>query len=141
MGRVFIVRLENGEVIHETLEKFAADREIRSASVLAVGAADKGSKLVVGPQKGDQRPVVPLELVLTEAHEIAGVGTIFPDEAGRPSLHMHIAAGREGKASAGCVRRGVKTWEILEIIIFELLGTRSMRRTDPGTGFELLSPE
>ncbi len=141
MGRVFVIKLDHGEVIHETLERFAAEQGIRSAAVLAVGAADKGSRLVVGPQDGDKRPIVPLEHLLAEAHEVAGVGTIFPDETGKPTLHMHIAAGREGRASAGCVRRGVKTWLILELIVFEILGTGSVRRMDSETGFELLSPE
>ena len=60
-GKIFIVRLEQGEIIHESLEKFASDHKIMSAAVMAVGAADKGSKLIVGPKEGDERPVIPME--------------------------------------------------------------------------------
>ncbi len=139
-GRVFVIRLEQGEIVHEVLERFAADKGVRSATVLMVGAADKGSRLVVGPEDGDAHPVVPLGHLLSKAHEMAGVGTLFPDENGRPSLHVHTALGREGGATVGCIRRGVVVWLILEVIMFELVGTDARRIKDIATGFELLEP-
>jgi hypothetical protein len=30
---------------------------------------------------------------LAKVHEIVGTGTLFPDEAGIPILHMHVAGG------------------------------------------------
>ena len=33
---------------------------------------------------------------LEDGDEIAGTGTIFPDEENNPILHMHIACGRKG---------------------------------------------
>jgi predicted DNA-binding protein with PD1-like motif len=51
-GRVFVLRLEDGEVLHEVVEEFARERGIMAATVLAVGGADKGSELVVGPEDG-----------------------------------------------------------------------------------------
>lgn len=140
MGRVFVVRLEQDEVLHEVVEKFAADRNIRAAACIALGAADKGSRFVVGPEDGDARPVVPMELLLKEAHEISGTGTIFPDEEGRPILHMHLATGRQGSTITGCVRKGVKVWQIAEIVIFELLETGAVRRLEPQAGFVVLEP-
>jgi predicted DNA-binding protein with PD1-like motif len=139
-GRVFVIRLEQGEVIHEVLERFAAERNVTAATVLMVGGADRGSRLVVGPADGEAHPVVPLEHVLTQVHEMAGVGTIFPDEAGRPSLHVHTALGREGGATVGCIRRGVVVWLILEVIMVELVGSAARRIRDPENGFELLEP-
>lgn len=139
-GRVFVVRLEEGEVIHETLEKFAQDVRLTSASVIILGAANKGSKLVVGPKKGSDMPPVPMERDLEEAHEITGVGTIFLNENGAPVLHMHIACGREGATTTGCVRRGVKVWQVAEAVVTELVGVNARRETDPKTGFELLVP-
>jgi predicted DNA-binding protein with PD1-like motif len=139
-GRVFVIRLEQGEVVHEVLERFAADKGVRSAAVLMVGGADKGSRLVVGPEDGDALPVIPLGHVLSKVHEMAAVGTLFPDEAGRPSLHVHAALGLEGGATVGCIRRGVVVWLILEVIMLELTGTEARRVGDPATGFELLEP-
>ena len=120
-GRVFVVRLEDGEVLHETIERFAQEQAIHAASLVMLGGADAGSKLVVGPADGRSRPVVPMELVLDDVHEVAGVGTIFPDAAGRSVLHMHVAAGRRDQTRTGCVRRGVRTWRVREIISGVLL--------------------
>ncbi len=139
-GRVFVLRLEDGDVLHEVVESFAAEHNIRAASVLAVGGADDQSCLVVGPEKDRSQPVVPMEYRLEHVHELAGVGTLFPDGEGNPILHMHVACGRGGDAVAGCVRRGVRTWHVLEVIVQELTGTAAARLPDPETGFELLQP-
>jgi predicted DNA-binding protein with PD1-like motif len=139
-GRVFVIRLEDGEVIHEVLERFANDHHIGGASVSIVGAVDKGSKLVVGPKKGDAMPPNPMEHVLNEVHEMTGVGTIFPNENGQPILHMHIACGRQADAVAGCVRRGVRVWKTAEVIIHEIIGISARRELDHATGFEMLNP-
>ena len=61
-------------------------------------------------------------------------------EEGNPILHMHLACGRGDQTITGCVRRGVKVWHVLEIILTELTGTRAVRRPDTATGFNLLSP-
>ena len=139
-GRVFVIRLEDGEVVHEALERFAVDHHINAATVSIVGAADKGSRLVVGPETGDAMPPNPMEHVLSEVHEITGVGTIFLNENGQPVLHMHIACGRQGDAVAGCVRRGVRVWKTAEVIVREIVGTNARREMDTATGFELLNP-
>ena len=139
-GRIFVLRLENGEILHETVERFAREREIKAAFLIAVGGADDGSRLVVGPQEGDARPAKPLYHLLDGVHEAAGIGTIFPDEEGIPILHMHLACGRGDQTVTGCGREGVEVWEVLEVVVVELLGTNSVRRPDPSTGFKLLDP-
>jgi predicted DNA-binding protein with PD1-like motif len=53
---------------------------------------------------------------------------------------MHVAAGRGGKAITGCVRLGVRVWHVLEVVLWELTGTKAVRVLDPETGFELLEP-
>ncbi|MDD1743481.1 MAG: DNA-binding protein [Methanomassiliicoccales archaeon] len=139
-GRIFIIRLEDGEVIHETLELFAIEHHISAATVSIVGAVDAGSKLVVGPEKRETMPPVPMERTLTEVYEMTGVGTIFPNENGAPVLHMHIACGRRDDVVAGCVRRGVRVWKTGEVVIREIVNTTARREVDPATGFELLNP-
>ncbi len=140
LGRVFVLRLEHGEVLHECVERFAAEHGVRAAAVLALGGADEGSRLVVGPERGSARPVVPLETLLGGVHEAAGTGTIFPDDTGAPVLHLHLAAGRQTEARVGCVRRGVLVWEVLEVVLIELVDTSARRTADPRTGFDLLQP-
>ena len=83
-------------------------------------------------------PVVPLMAMLSGAHEVAAVGTLFPDEQGRAVLHMHAACGRGESTTCGCIRAGVDTWQILEIVLIELSGVEASRRFDPETGFSLL---
>ena len=140
MGRVFIIRLEDGDILHEEIEKFAAEQSVKAAVLIAVGGADEGSRLVVGPEAGRSDPVKPMEYVLDNVHEIAGTGTLFPDEKGRPVLHMHIAAGRKTSTVTGCVRKGVRTWHIMEIVLIEMLRSTAVRAFDPSTEFKLLEP-
>jgi predicted DNA-binding protein with PD1-like motif len=139
-GRVFVLRLEDGEIIHETVEKFAREKGIEAAAVIVLGGADRGSRLVVGPEDGRAEKIRPMGTVLGDVHEMTGTGTIFRDEDGTPKLHMHISTGRNENSITGCVRNGVKVWLIAEIIIFELVGSSATRKLDRSTGFELLDP-
>lgn len=139
-GRIFVIRLEDGDIIHEEIEQFAREKSIKAGTLIVLGGADEGSRLVVGPEDGRETPVVPMEHILENVSEIAGVGTLFPDENGDPKLHMHIACGRKSSTVTGCVRRGVMAWHILEVILFELVDTTALRVFDSVTGFELLEP-
>ena len=137
-GRTFVLRLEHGEIIHETIERFAAQEHIAAASVIVLGGANTGSGLVVGPEDGQARPVKPMQASLSDVHEIAGTGTIFPDESGAPVLHLHLACGRDTVTTTGCSRAGVQTWQLVEAVITELVGATATRRLDPGLGFKVL---
>jgi predicted DNA-binding protein with PD1-like motif len=139
-GRIFVLRLEDGEVVHEVIEAFAAEMGIRAAAMIILGGADAGSRLVVGPQDGRAATIVPMEHLLADVHEATGTGTLFPDEEGQPLLHMHMACGREDTAVTGCIRNGVRVWQVMEVVLYELLDTTACRRLDPVTGFRLLQP-
>ena len=139
-GRTFVMRLEDGDIVHEEIEQFARDRAITAAALIIVGGIDEASKLIVGPEQGRSKPVTPMVHVLDNVHEIAGVGTLFPDEEGKPLLHMHMASGRKTSTVTGCIREGVRTWHILEVILFELVDSTGVRRVDSETGFKFLIP-
>ncbi|MFH0789788.1 MAG: PPC domain-containing DNA-binding protein [Pseudomonadota bacterium] len=139
-GRIFVIRLEDGEILHETIEAFAARQGIKAAFMIVLGGADSRSCLVVGPEDGRATPVNPLTHDLEEVHEITGTGTLFPDEDGKPMLHMHVAAGRQESTITGCVRTGVKTWQVAEVVLVELLETTAVRKLEPALGFKLLNP-
>lgn len=140
IGRVFILRLEDGDVVNETLEAFARDEGVSRALAFYLGGSAAGSRLVVGPDAGRNDAIVGLVHVLAGApREVLAVGTLLPNEAGEPSLHMHAAAGREGDATVGCTRAGLETWLVGEVVLLEILGTDARRTIDPGSGFELLS--
>ena len=59
---------------------------------------------------------------LRGAQEVLALGTLIPNEAGEPVLHMHAAAGREGQATVGCTRAGVEVWLVGEVVLLEILG-------------------
>ena len=140
VGRAFVITLQDGDVLHESIERFASEMRISSATVTAVGGVDKGSRLTVGPLVPLTSPIVPLYHVLDAPHEFTGAGTIFPDRDGRPVLHMHGSCGREGRAVTGCVRAGVTAWLTLEVVITEIKGVGARRLMDEESGFELLAP-
>lgn len=140
-GRTFVLRLQSGEILHETVEEFAAKNNVTAATVIAVGGADAGSKLTVGPAVPITSPVKPLYHTLDAPHELTGSGTIFPDAEGKPIMHMHCSCGRDGRAVTGCVRSGVKVWLVMEVVITELRDCKAKRLIDNKSGFELLVPD
>lgn len=139
-GRIFVIRLEDGEIFHEQIERFASEHGIARAYLNVVGGADKHSRLVVGPEESRAYPVVPMEHELYDAHEAVGTGTIFPDDQGNPVVHLHMACGREENTVTGCARNGVIVWHVLEVILVELLDNEARRLPDQATGFKLLVP-
>jgi len=140
-GRVFILRLEDGEIVHEILERFAVEKGITHAALTMHGGGDTGSILVTGP-KLDRcpPPVEPQQSILKGVHEVMGTGTLFPDKDGNPILHVHLACGRNEETITGCIRTGVKVWHVLEVVLVELMDCSAKRLLDEATGFELLVP-
>jgi len=138
LGRVFVLRLEDGDPFNTTVETFARENGISRGVAFYVGGGAGGTGLVVGPDAARDDAIVPLLYNLTGAQETFAVGTLFPNEAGQPVLHMHAACGREGGATVGCTRAGLETWLIGEMVLIEITGTDASRRRDPESGFELL---
>ncbi len=138
LGRIFILRLEEGERLNDSIEKFAREQQISHGLAFFLGGSADGSQVVVGPE-ANRETIVPMLHALKGEQEVLALGTIIPDEAGEPVLHMHGAAGREGKATVGCTRAGVNVWLIGEVVLLEILGADAARRQkDPATGFQLL---
>lgn len=135
VNRVFVIRLEDGERLPEAVEAVARRKAIRSGLVLLVGGARDGA-LVVGPKKTTAAPV-PMVQRFAGGHEILGVGTLFEGPEG-PELHLHAALGRGRSVRAGCIRKGIRTYLIGEVVILEIAGCRARRARDPKSGFHLL---
>jgi len=140
IGRVFVIRLEDGDRLPECIERFAEAQGVRIGHAVLIGGVG-GGEVVVGPRRSDAMPPDPMLLPVDGAHEVAGVGVLAPDEDGRPVLHMHAALGRAGKTTTGCIRPGVDTWLVGEVVLYEILDARAVRRRDPATGFALLEPD
>ncbi len=137
IGRVFVVRLEDGDVLPRCIERFAEEQGISAGHVILVGGIGSG-EVVVGPKDSDEKPPQPMLLSVDGAHEVAGVGILAPNEDGKPILHIHASLGRSGHTLTGCLRPGVKTWLVGEAIIYEITGTNARRLPDKESGFNLL---
>ncbi len=137
LGRVFVLRLEDGDRIPDTIESFATEHNVQRAFCALLGGVGPG-RLVVGPVDGDASPVEPMYHAIDDIHEAAAVGTLFPNADGEPKLHMHSALGRAGDTHTGCVRAGLDVWKIAEVVIMELTGISMTRRLNQATGFEIL---
>ena len=137
IGRVFILRLEDGDAVPGCIEAFAKENNIEMAGVTLIGGIGEG-QIVVGPRYSAAMPPEPMLLPLDGAHEVVGIGLIVPDSKGVPKLHIHAALGRSGQTKTGCLRPGVKTWLVGEAVIYEILGASAARMPDKETGFELL---
>jgi len=140
IGRVFVVRLEDGEKLPGAIEAFAEGQGVARGMCIVVGGIDDGGRIVVGPEDGEGLPVVPMLIGLRGVHEILGVGTLFPDGQNKPRLHMHASLGRGEDARTGCIRPGLETWKVGEVILLEIVGNSGRRVKDDATGFELLEP-
>ncbi len=137
-GRVFILRLNDGNRLPDIVESFADEKKILTALCFFLGGAKEGRQVVVGPKDGCALPPKPMIASLKGVHESCGVGTIVVDESGKPKLHMHASFGRNSDTITGCVRMGVDVWHIGEIVILELLCPETCRVLNKETGFEFL---
>jgi len=127
-------------VLPGCIERFAEEKGISVGHVILVGGIGDG-KVVVGPRHSEERPPQPMYLPVNGAHEVVGVGVLAPSEDGKPILHIHAALGRSGKTISGCLRPGVTTWLVGEVILYEITGVDAVRVRDKESGFALLEVE
>ena len=137
VGRVFVIRLQDGDVVPECIERFAEENKVSVGHVILVGGVG-GGNVVVGPRRSEEMPPEPMLLPIDGAHEVAGVGVLAPGEDGKPILHIHAALGRAGQTMGGCLRQGVTIWLVGEAILYEILGADVARVKDEQSGFVLL---
>ena len=126
-------------MVPHCIELFAEENGISAGHVILVGGIGKG-EVVVGPRRSDEIPPEPMLLPVDGAHEVAGVGVLALGDDGKPHLHIHAALGRSGKTITGCLRPGVTTWLVGEVILYEIVGAKVTRVKDTESGFTLLEP-
>jgi predicted DNA-binding protein with PD1-like motif len=134
VGRVFVVRIDDGEDFLVSMRKFIADKGIESGSVLFLGALMNG-RMVTGPEE-PVIPPIPHFVMFEGGWEVFGVGTIYPGEGG-PHIHYHASVGRAGHALTGCLREKATTYLIIEAVIIEFTGLFGRREFDERTQMNL----
>jgi predicted DNA-binding protein with PD1-like motif len=137
IGRIFILRLHDGDHLPIIIEDFAEKKNLSNALCFFLGGVKDKGRVVVGP-KENCIPIDPMVMSLNGINEICAFGTIFKDEKGKPELHMHAALGRAEKTLVGCIRMGIDVWKVGEVVILEIKGASAYRKKDDKTGFHLL---
>ena len=135
IGRVFLLKFENNDILIKSLVGLAKKERIKSASIIFIGALREGD-LVTGPQK----PVIPPEpnkKTFKDGWEVMGLGTIFSNSSG-PQIHIHASMGKKNRVLTGCVRGNSKVFLVIEAVILELKGIKANKEIDPKTGLNLL---
>ncbi len=127
LGRVFVVRIDDGEDMLISLHQFISDKSIQAGSILFLGALMNG-RMVTGPED-PVIPPVPHFVMFEGGWEVFGVGTIYPGESG-PHIHYHASVGRSGHALTGCLREKAITYLIIEAVILEFTGLSARREFD-----------
>ena len=134
IGRIFVVRIDDGEDLLASLRQFVADKDIQAGSIVFLGALMDG-KMVTGPEK----PVIPPDphyVFFEGGWEVFGVGMIYPGDGG-PHIHYHASVGRAGHALTGCLRERAVTYLIVEVVIYEITGLSARREFDKKTQLHL----
>jgi predicted DNA-binding protein with PD1-like motif len=127
LGRVFVVRIDDGEDMLLSLRTFIAEKEVQAGSIIFLGALMNG-RMVTGPEE-PVIPPVPHFVMFEGGWEVFGVGTIYPGEGG-PHIHYHASVGRSGHALTGCLREKATTYLIVEAVIQEFVGLSARREFD-----------
>ena len=136
LGRVFVLRMDDGEDILESIQKFVKEKCIGSGMMLFLGAMLDG-RAVTGPEKPVIPPVPHFE-AFDSAWEVFGMATIYPSTEG-PKIHMHSSMGRGRAALVGCIRGKASVYLIVEAVLIEFNGLDARRELDERTGLYLLS--
>ncbi|WP_342678740.1 PPC domain-containing DNA-binding protein [Methanofollis sp. UBA420] len=134
VGRVFSLRIDDGEDVLAELTRFVGEKGIACGMVQVLGALREG-RIVTGPERPVFPPVPHLETV-AGGWEIVGTGTIYPGGEG-PALHLHVAAGRGEATRAGCLRERAAVYLVVEAVVVEFVGMAAERALDDRTGVHL----
>ncbi|MBN2734529.1 MAG: DNA-binding protein [Methanomicrobiaceae archaeon] len=133
-GRVFVMRVDDGEELLGTITEFLKEKEVTSGAVFFLGALKEGN-LVVGP-KEPVIPPVPCSIIVEGGWEMIGIGTVYPGGDG-PSIHIHTSMGRKDKSVTGCLREFAEVYLVAEVIILEFTGISVARVLNTDMGIHL----
>src|SRR5512137_580060 len=127
VGRVFVLRMDHGEDLIESLQRFLREKSIESCTALFLGALRDG-QAVTGPKRPDVPPSPNFE-AYESAWEVFGMATVYPSADGL-RLHIHSGLGRGREALLGCIREKAEVYLVVEMVLFEICGLQAERVWD-----------
>lgn len=130
----YVLRLDAGEEILESLRAFARERGIRSGALSGIGAVGETELGFFDPATREY-----VKLRFEGDHEIGSLTGNLSEMDGEPFPHCHaVIAGREFVAHAGHLFRGVVSVTCEIQIVTDPEVVRRIRR--PDLGFHPLEP-
>lgn len=131
-GNGFILRLERGEEVIETLTRFAGDMDIAAGVISGIGAVKESTLGYFNPETGEYS-----RKLIAESCEVANLSGTAGRVGGAPVLHLHATlADEHHTVTAGHLFSAVVS-ATLEVHIVKLPGELSRKRDD-FTGLNLL---
>jgi len=131
-GKKYVIRIDKGEKIVETLRKICIENEITHGIISGIGAV---SKAKIGLFKPEEKKYFSTELL--GDYEIISLNGNITTMNGKVYLHLHInLADEEHKTFGGHLNEAVVS-ATCEVIIEEIEGSME-REFDEETGLNLL---
>lgn len=132
VGEQFLVRLEEGEEVVDSLRAWADQYGVGFAAVWAIGALRRATLGYWDPAVGTYQ-----HLQVDEQVEVVSLsGNISRGEDGQPVPHMHVTLGRAGGQTVGGHLIEGAVFPTLEVVLFALPAT-VVRKPDAATGLVL----
>ena len=125
IGRIFTIRFDDNDDFLTMLTELAIKENIRAGWFNMIGGL-READVVTGPE-APTMPPNPVWAKVEGAREVVGVGSLFRDENDTPKIHLHTSLGHHGKTMTACVRKGTKTYLILEVYLIEIEGINASR--------------
>lgn len=138
LGRVYFIKLEDGEDIFDQLKCLIKTENIRAGYVNLLGATTK-SKVVLGPHKREYPPN-PFWWEFDDARELFAFG-IFAWEDDEPKLHLHSGIGHNSESRVGCIRGMSEVYITVEAVLQEVVNPDIKRKLDSRYNASLISFE
>jgi hypothetical protein len=131
-GNSFILRLERGEEVVETLTRFAGDMDIKAGVINGIGAVRESTLGYFNPDTREYG-----KKLIVESCEVANLSGTAGRIEGKPVLHLHATlADEHHNATAGHLFSATVS-ATLEVHIVKLPGELARKRDD-FTGLNLL---
>lgn len=137
IARVFSIRFDDGDDFLGELTNLIKKENIRNGWFHVIGGLRRAD-VVTGPKEAVMPPE-PVWREVTDARETLGSGSIYRDEKDEPRIHLHATMGHHGDTITGCLRKGSRTYLLLEVILFEITGFTANRPWSEEKGFNIVT--
>lgn len=123
-GRRFILKISQGEDIHERLKAFAKEAEVKNAIIIS-GIGSVSDVKFRGIKSGAKLPLTPARMRLHEDEGplelLALTGNLFPDENDEIDAHIHISMSKSSGEVIGGHVFEAKVFASCELLVSEII--------------------